>query len=58
MVEKGDTLWKYAETYGNMQYYDDPDDYIKEVMDINFLDDDQITSGQYLILPYYSPNFV
>ena len=58
MVEDGDTLWQYADTYGNSQYYDSHDAYIKEVMEMNFLKDDTIVAGQYLILPYYSPEFV
>lgn len=58
MVENGDTLWEYAEIYGDSQHYNSHDDYIKEVMDMNFLNDDQITTGQYLILPYYSPEFL
>ncbi len=58
MVEDGDTLWEYAERYGISPYYDSYDDYIKEVMNMNFLSDDKITTGQYLILPYYSPLFV
>lgn len=58
MVNKGDSLWKYAETYGDKQYYSTPGDYIKEVMAMNFLEDENITSGQYLILPYYSHEFV
>lgn len=57
MVEAGDTLWGYAEEYGNNQYYDSHDAYIREVMNINFLGDEQITKGQYLILPYYSSEF-
>lgn len=57
MVKEGDTLWRYAEIYGSHLYYDSHDDYIKEVMDMNSLADDRITSGQYLILPYYSPEF-
>lgn len=58
MVEDGDTLWGYAEIYGDSRYYDSNDAYVKEVMNMNFLNDDQITSGQYLILPYYSPEFL
>lgn len=57
VVEDGDTLWGYAEVYGISQYYDSHEDYIKEVMNMNFLSDDKITTGQYLILPYYSPEF-
>ena len=57
MVEDGDTLWNYAELYGNKQVHEKNEDYIKEVIDMNFLDSDEITAGQYLILPYYSPEF-
>lgn len=56
VVENGDTLWGYAEIYGNTEYYDSYETYIKEVMHINFLPDEQITYGQHLILPYYSPD--
>lgn len=58
MVNRGDSLWKYAEIYGDKQYYDAPEDYIKEVMSMNSLEDENIISGQYLILPYYSSEFV
>ena len=58
MVNSGDSLWKYAVIYGDKQYYATPDDYIKEVMSMNFLEDENITSGQYLILPYYSSEFI
>ncbi len=57
MVEDGDTLWNYAELYGNKQVHEKNEDYIKEVIEMNFLDSDEITAGQYLILPYYSPEF-
>ena len=57
MVEDGDTLWRYADIYGDSQHYDSHDAYIKEVMEMNFLKNDQITSGQYLIIPYYSSEF-
>lgn len=57
IVEDGDTLWGYAEDYGISQYYGSHEDYIKEVMSMNFLSDDGITAGQHLILPYYSPEF-
>lgn len=57
MVQEGDSLWNYAECYGNNRYYETNQDYIKEVMEMNFLDTDEITAGQYVILPYYSPEF-
>ncbi len=52
-VKSGDTLWDYACQYGNRQYYKNNREYVEEVMAINFLKDDTITAGQYLILPYY-----
>lgn len=57
MVEDGDTLWNYAELYGDSHFYEKNEDYIKEVIEMNSLDSDEITAGQYLILPYYSPEF-
>ncbi len=56
-VEDGDTLWNYARQYGDLRYYDDCNDYIKEVKSINSLQNDKITAGCHLILPYYgTPN--
>ena len=57
-VQEGDTLWNYAEQYGNSEYYDNKQDYIDEVMKMNALTDTEITSGQNIILPYYSIEFV
>lgn len=57
MVSEGDSLWKYAQMYGDNQYYNSYEDYMKEVMNMNFLKDETITTGQYLILPYYSSEF-
>lgn len=54
-VKSGDTLWRYARQYGNNQYYRSSMEYVEEVMTINSLTDDNITTGQYLILPYYQP---
>lgn len=52
-IEVGDTLWHYAKQYGDERYYDDCNDYIREVKRINSLRNDQITAGAHLILPYY-----
>ena len=54
-VGYGDTLWDYADRYGDEEYYETHEDYIDEVMNINLLTDDRIISGQYLIVPYYIP---
>lgn len=53
-IESGDTLWRYAKQYGDPRYYDNCNEYIREVKNINSLRSDQITAGCHLILPYYS----
>lgn len=57
-VDAGDTLWDYAELYADENYYDTYSSYIKEVKDINHLKNDNIVYGQFIILPYYSNEFV
>lgn len=57
VVSAGDTLWDYANEYGTNRYYDDQQEYISEVMQMNGLDSDRITAGQYIVLPYYSAEF-
>ena len=56
-VSPGDSLWSIAERYLD-DHYKDHQKYISEVVSINHLEDDSITSGQYLIVPYYSEEFV
>jgi hypothetical protein len=58
MVERNDTLWSIAEEYNDKDHYDSIKDYIKEVMQINSLSDDEIHYGDYLIVPYYDEKFV
>lgn len=58
VVESGDTLWNLAEEYGVLEHYGSHQEYIDEVMRMNGLSDDQITAGQYIIIPYYSSEFV
>ncbi len=57
-VEAGDTLWDYAKLYANNTYYKSYKNYIEEVVQINSLSNDEITTGQYIILPYYSNEFI
>ena len=57
-VGAGDTLWDYARLYADENHYDTYNSYIKEVKDINHLKDDNIVYGQYIVLPYYSNEFV
>lgn len=56
-VAAGDTLWDYAESYADAEFYDSYSSYIKEVKEINHLKDDNITYGQHIIVPYYSSEF-
>lgn len=57
-VEPGDTLWKLAEKYADQEHYASRDQYIAEVMAMNHLNDEVISAGSYLILPYYSLEFI
>ena len=53
-VHPGDSLWSIAEEYYVLGY-DTPSDYIKEVMHINHIkDENEIISGSSLVIPYYS----
>ena len=58
MIESGDTLWTLAEEYGDDIHYKNANSYIQEVMQINHLTSEQINAGEYLIIPYYSTEFV
>ena len=58
LVESGDTLWSFAEEYADADYYESYEKYINEVIHINALNDEHITSGNHIILPYYSCEFV
>ena len=57
-VQDGDTLWDYASLYADEEHYNSKQDYIDEVIHMNALTDNEIISGQYIILPYYSLEFV
>lgn len=52
-VESGDTLWDMADDYIN-----DLDikktDYIDEICEINHIDGDEISAGDYIVVSYYS----
>lgn len=55
-VASGDTLWTLAAAnYENG--YENIEDYICEVKEINHLNTDTIQTGQFLVLPYYSEEF-
>lgn len=58
-VEAGSSLWELAEEYVDGVHYDSRESYIAEVCSINHLaDENAITAGQMLILPYYSQEYV
>ncbi|MBP3603680.1 MAG: LysM peptidoglycan-binding domain-containing protein [Lachnospiraceae bacterium] len=57
-VNTGDTLWDYAAQYADEAFYDSYESYINEVININALSDDSIISGQSIIIPYYSKDFI
>lgn len=57
MISSGSTLWDFADTYADDRYYGSMEEYVHEVMEMNHLNDESITAGQYIILPYYSNEF-
>lgn len=52
-VSKEDTLWSIAEKYMDREHYSSANDYIQEVKSMNHLQNDMITYGEHLIIPYY-----
>lgn len=52
-VNAGDTLWDIAQDYKTAEY-PSTQAYVKEVMEINHLSDETITTGCYLMVPYYA----
>lgn len=57
-VAAGDTLWNFADQYAEPSHYPDHQSYIDEVVRMNGLTDEHITSGQHIVLPYYSNEFM
>ncbi len=55
-VMPGDTLSSIASAYGD--HYEDSEAHIREIMLCNHLSEDVIYAGTYLIVPYYSTEFV
>lgn len=53
-IEDGDSLWSIAQEYSNVEMYADYDAYISEVKQLNHMTGEDIHSGQYLIVPYYT----
>lgn len=52
-VNSGDTLWDIAQEYKTSEYASTKA-YVEEIKEINHLSDDVITSGCYLMIPYYA----
>ena len=55
MIDNGDTLWSIA--LENKIPDMDTKSFVEEIKSINGLRSDSITSGNYLIVPYYSSEF-
>ena len=56
-VTYGDTLTEIAQKYWDHNY-DSIEKYIDEVKKMNHLKNDSIQAGQYLLVPYYSTEFI
>lgn len=56
-LERGDSLWKLAEEYMG-EHYDNQQDYIEEVRELNNLTSEEVQEGQYLTIPYFSEEFL
>lgn len=57
MVGYGDNLLSIAEQYVD-DHYDSVEQYVNEVIHINNLKENEVKAGQYLVIPYYSDEFV
>lgn len=57
-IEKGDTLWSIANVNFDPAHYKDINEYVSEVMKLNTLYSDDIVAGHYVIVPYYTSEFV
>lgn len=52
-IKRGDTLWSIATEYMSDEY-DNIKDYIKEIKKSNGMSSDEIHTGNYIVIPYYS----
>ena len=53
MIEQGDSLWDIANRYMSVGY-DDINEYIQEIKEMNQMIDSEIHYGDYLCIPYYA----
>lgn len=56
-IQQGDSLWSIAGNYMSADYAD-IDEYISEVKQLNHLKSDAIHAGEYLLVPYYSAQYL
>ena len=56
MVEHGDTLWSIAVKHANSSM--NTADFVNEIRNLNALHGDTITAGSYLVVPYFSNDFL
>ena len=56
-IDAGDTLWQIAKEYITDDY-SDMHAYINEVCSINHISENEIHAGQYIVIPYYSAEYV
>ena len=54
-IEEGDSLWSIASAHADG--FESRQAFMQEVIRINHLLDSDIHKGDYLIIPYYSPEF-
>lgn len=57
-IAKGDTLWSIANDNIDYEHYKNTYEYVSEVKKMNSLTSDRIIAGSYIIVPYYSSEFV
>lgn len=57
MIQEGDSLWSLAEKNCDKNFKSKMA-YIEEIKEINGLSDEKLISGQYLIIPYYSVEYI
>ena len=55
VIEQGDSLWSIAEEY-RTDAYDDTQEYVDELKQLNALTSETIHAGQHLLVAYYDTN--
>ena len=52
-VQPGDSLWSISREYSDSIHYNSINEHMNEVISTNHLTSDQLTVGQYLVVPCY-----